>query len=130
MPASILIADSSSSMRALIARAISVAGLPVSHCLQACDAGQVLRLIESRSIDFLLLDTHLGGIDQGKLLEALDPRSEAVAVPFMVTSSDASSARIQRLLEAGARDYLLKPFSIPTLCARLDTALQTVHGNH
>jgi DNA-binding response OmpR family regulator len=130
MPASILIADSSSSMRALIERAISVAGLPVSRCLQARDAGQALRLIESRSIDFLLLDTHLGGIDQKKLLEALDPRGEATAVPFMVTSSDASSARIQRLLEAGARDYLLKPFSIPTLCARLDTALRTVHANH
>ena len=92
MPASILIADSSSSMRALIARAISVAGLPVSRCLQACDAGQALRLIESRSIDFLLLDTHLRGIDKKKLLELLDPRSEASAVPFMVTSSDACTA--------------------------------------
>jgi len=129
MPASILIADSSPAMRAVIQRAIQIAGLPVSGCYQAGRAEDVLRLFESQQIDFLILDTHLAGTEGEELIQALRARREH-AVPFLVTSVDASSARIERLLELGACDYLLKPFSAPTLCARLEQALNTLHANN
>jgi DNA-binding response OmpR family regulator len=129
MPASILIADSSSAMRAVIQRAIRVAGLPVSGCYQAGRAEDVLRLFESQQIDFLILDTHLAGTETEELIEAMRTRREH-AVPFLVTSADASSVRIERLLELGACDYLLKPFSAPTLCARLEQALKAFHANN
>ncbi|HMJ62605.1 MAG TPA: response regulator [Bryobacteraceae bacterium] len=129
MPASILIADSSPAMRAVIQRAIQIAGLPVSGCYQAGRAEDVLRLFESQQIDFLILDTHLAGAEGEELIQALRARREH-AVPFLVTSVDASSARIERLLELGACDYLLKPFSAPTLCARLEQALNTLHANN
>jgi DNA-binding response OmpR family regulator len=134
MLASILIADSSSAIRSVIERAIRVADLAVSDCYQAADAEDVLRLVGSRRIDFLLLDTHLAGIEEKRLVQAVDAfrgnGGKDAAIPFMVTSVDASSARIERLLECGACDYLLKPFSIPTLCQRLETALRTVHANN
>jgi len=129
MPPSILIADSSPAMRAVIQRAIQIAGLPVSGCYQAGRAEDVLRLFESQQIDFLILDTHLAGTEGEELIHALRGRREH-AVPFLVTSVDASSARIERLLELGACDYLLKPFSAPTLCARLEQALNTLHANN
>lgn len=133
MPASILIADSSPAMRAVIQRAIQIAGLPVSGCYQAGRAEDVLRLFESQQIDFLIvdthLDTHLAGREGEELIQALRARREH-AVPFLVTSADASSARIERLLELGACDYLLKPFSAPTLCARLEQALKALHANN
>jgi DNA-binding response OmpR family regulator len=128
MPARLLIADSSLAMRAVIARAIRIASLAVSDCYQAADAREVLRLIRTHQIDFLLLDTHLVRMEEEKLLPALG--APDTAIPFMVTSVDASSTRIERLLEAGARDYLLKPFSMPTLCARLETALGNLHANN
>jgi DNA-binding response OmpR family regulator len=115
-------------MRAVIARAIRIASLAVSDCYQAADAREVLRLIRTHQIDFLLLDTHLVRMEEEKLLPALG--APDTAIPFMVTSVDASSTRIERLLEAGARDYLLKPFSMPTLCARLETALGNLHANN
>jgi two-component system chemotaxis response regulator CheY len=130
MPVSILIADSSSAMRAVIERAIDLAGLPVSDCHQAADAQEVLRLIESRPIDFVLLDTHLNGMEEQKLVATLSTAREGAAIPFLATSADASSPRIERLLGAGACDYLLKPFSISTFCARLETALRTVHAKN
>jgi len=130
MPASILIADSSPAMRAVIQRAIRIAGLPVSGCYQAGRAEDVLRLFESEQIDFLILDTHLAGTEGEELIEELRARRREHAVPFLVTSVDASSARIERLLELGACDYLLKPFSAPTLCARLEQALNTLHANN
>lgn len=115
-------------MRAVIARAIRIAGLAVSDCYQAADAAEVLGLIRTHQIDFLLLDTHLARIEEEKLLPALG--APGGAIPFMATSVDASSTRIERLLEWGARDYLLKPFSMPTLCARLETALGSLHAHN
>ncbi len=129
MPTRLLIADGSSAMRAVIERAIGIAGLPVSACHQASDAQQLLRLVRKREIDFLLVDTHLAGMNEETWVEAIDATREA-AIPFLVTSPDASFTRIERALQSGACDYLLKPFSIPTLCARLEMALRTAHANN
>lgn len=129
MPASILIADSSSAMRAVIERAIGIAALPVSDCRQASDAQQLLRLVRARKVDFLVVDTHLTDMDENTWAEAISATRNA-AIPFLVTSPDASFARIERVLQSGACDYLLKPFSIPTLCTRLEIALRTAHANN
>jgi DNA-binding response OmpR family regulator len=127
MPASILIADSSSAMRAVIERAIQIASLPVASCYQAARGADVLDLLAAHQIDFLLLDIDLVDMPGEALIQTL---RESSALPFMVTSADASSARIERLLELGASDYLLKPFSVPTLCARLGQALEAIHVNN
>ena len=129
MPASLLIADSSSAMRAVIERAIGIAGLPVSVCHKASDAQQLLHLVRSREIDFLLLDTHLTGLNEETWAEAISATREG-AIPFLVTSPDASFIRIERVLQSGACDYLLKPFAIPTLCVRLEMMLRTTHANN
>lgn len=129
MPASLLIADSSSAMRAVIERTIGIANLPVSACHQASDAQQLLHLVRSREIDFLLVDTHLAGMNDETWVETISATREA-AIPFLVTSPDASFIRVERALQSGACDCLLKPFSIPTLCARLETALRTVHAKN
>lgn len=127
MPASVLIADRSSAMRAVIQRAIQVAGLPVSGCQQAARAGDVLRLLASDQFDFLMLDIDLADMPGEELIQAVREHS---VIPFMVTSADASPARIERLLELGACDYLLKPFSAPTLCARLEQAFRELHASN
>jgi DNA-binding response OmpR family regulator len=127
MPASILIADNSSAMRAVIERAIHIASLPVISCYHAARGADVLDLLAAHPIDFLLLDIDLVDMPGETLIQTL---AEHSALPFMVTSADASSARIERLLELGASDYLLKPFSVPTLCARLGQALEAIHANN
>lgn len=120
MPASILIADPSSAVRTVVERAIRLANLPVSACHLAAGSADVRRLCASQRIDFALLDTQIGGIE-----------AAGQAVPFMVVSADASSASMERWLALGASAYVLKPFSIPTLVARLKEALAFlhVHGN-
>jgi len=116
-------------MRAVIERAVGIAGLPVSAWHQASDAQQLLRLVRSREIDVLLLDTHLAGMNEQMWVETIGAIRKA-AIRFLVTSSDASFIRIERALQSGACDYLLKPFSIPTLCARLETALRTAYAKN
>jgi DNA-binding response OmpR family regulator len=63
-----------------------------------------------------------------ELIQAM--RELSATIPFMVTSAEASSARMERLLELGACDYLLKPFSAPMLCARLEQAFGALHANN
>ncbi len=127
MPTSILIADNSSAMRAVIERAIHIADLPVTSCYQAALGADVLHLLAAHPIDFLLLDIDLADMPGEALIRTVREHS---ALPFLVTSADASPARIERLLELGASDYLLKPFSVPTLCARLGQALEALHANN
>jgi DNA-binding response OmpR family regulator len=128
MPASILIADSSSAMRAVIQRAIRIANLPVSNCYPAAHGADVLRLLQSQQIDFLLLDIDLADMPGEELIQAM--RELSATIPFMVTSAEASSARMERLLELGACDYLLKPFSAAMLCARLEQAFGALHASN
>jgi DNA-binding response OmpR family regulator len=125
MPARLLIADDSPVMQSVMERAIRIADLPVSTFHRAGDGEAVLRTFAEHPIDFLLLDVHLPGIDGENLIVTLKERWPARQLPFMVASADASAARIERMLELGACDYLLKPFSISALCSRLGNALST-----
>jgi two-component system chemotaxis response regulator CheY len=117
-------------MRALVQRAIQIANLPVSNCYPAAHGADVLRLLQSQPIDFLLLDIDLADMPGEEVIQAVRAHKQRAAIPFMATSADASSARIERLLELGACDYLLKPFSAPTLCARLEEAFGALHASN
>ena len=65
--------------------------------------------------DLVLLDLNLPDMTGLEVLRALraDPRTENV--PIVVTSADASPSQVDRLLQAGAADYLTKPIDIHAL---------------
>jgi CheY-like chemotaxis protein len=117
-------------MRAVIERAIRLSDLPVSACYQAAHGKEALAVLERYPIDFMLLDVHMPEMGAEELILHLRSQPGARPIPFLVTSADATSARIERLLDLGACDYLTKPFPISNLCARLRQALNTTHDNN
>jgi len=74
-------------------------------------------LISNQKFDLLVLDVMLPGRDGLEILTALRRRGLSVPVLFL-TSKDAVEDRVKGL-EAGADDYLVKPFAFSELVARI-----------
>jgi two-component system, OmpR family, response regulator len=102
---------------------VRAAGHAVDWVRQVGAADAALRSV---SYDALLLDLHLPdgrGLD---LLKKLRRRGDALAV-VILTARDQVSDRIEGL-KAGADDYLVKPFDLDELNARLQAVARRYHG--
>ena len=82
----------------------------------ASDGAQGLYLAESNSYDLVILDLTLPKLDGQSLLVRY--REFGHATPVLVLSADDAKESIIRLLNAGADDYLGKPFDLGELLAR------------
>jgi two-component system OmpR family response regulator len=86
-----------------------------------------LTALQTHQYDLVLLDLGLPGTDGMQVLKAI--RANANAVPLLIiTARDGLEDRLQGLDE-GADDYLLKPFEIAELLARMRAVLRRRNGN-
>ena len=79
--------------------------------------------VEKKRYDLILLDVMLPGIDGFELMEFLAPLEIPV---IFITARSALKDRI-RGLKLGADDYIVKPFEIAELLARVETVLRRYH---
>jgi CheY-like chemotaxis protein len=68
----------------------------------------------------ILLDLNLPDIHGSEVLRRLQSEPATATVPVVVLSADATPSQIERLLTAGARNYLTKPFDIDPFLAVVD----------
>ena len=92
--------------------------------LQTATAGQLgLEIATREHPDLILLDVHLPDFDGATVLHRLQAQEQTRAIPVVVVSADATQAQQERLLTAGARAYLTKPFDVRQVLALLDEML-------
>jgi DNA-binding response OmpR family regulator len=68
----------------------------------------------------IFLDLNLPDIHGSEVLRRLQENAATALVPVVVLSADATPSQIERLLTAGARNYLTKPFDIDPFLAVVD----------
>ena len=90
------------------------------------DGRSALHALTHERFDLAILDLGLPDMDGLDVLRRLRERQQAVPV-LVLTARDATSDRIQRL-DAGADDYLIKPFEVGELTARLRALLRRSFG--
>jgi DNA-binding response OmpR family regulator len=90
------------------------------ECVCACDGKQGADLIEKENFDLILLDIMLPEIDGYELLEYIKPLGTPV---IFITAMGSVNDRIKGL-KLGADDYLVKPFQIGELLARVEAVLR------
>jgi CheY-like chemotaxis protein len=71
----------------------------------------------------VLLDLNLPDMHGSEVLTRLQSESQTADIPVVVLSADATPSQIERLLTAGARNYLTKPFDIDPFLAVVDEAV-------
>jgi two-component system OmpR family response regulator len=110
----LLVVEDEPKLGALIVRALRADG----HAVDLCDTGEdALWRAGSRVYEGIVLDIGLPGIDGFETCRRL--RADGVWSPvLMLTARDAVPDRVEGL-DVGADDYLVKPFSLAELAARL-----------
>ena len=117
----VLIVEDEEALSLLLRYNLESEGYTVETCMRGDDAE--VRLRESTP-DLLLLDWMLPGISGIELCRRLRNRDESRQLPIlMLTARGEESERI-RGLSTGADDYVVKPFSIPELMARVRAILR------
>lgn len=117
----ILIVDDNESNRDLLGRRL----LHEGHQVTAVDSGEAaLAAVENDSFDLVLLDLLMPGMNGIEVLERLkaDPRYRDT--PVIMISGLTETDAVIRCIEAGAEDYLPKPFNPVLLRARISSGLE------
>jgi diguanylate cyclase (GGDEF)-like protein len=116
--ATILVIDDSETHRAEIRATIEASGL-FDRVLEAGDGLRGLKLLLAESVDVVLCDLEMPGLEGDKLLLARGAHPNASSVPFVFLTASQDMGRRARLLEDGACDAIAKPFHPVDLIARL-----------
>jgi class 3 adenylate cyclase/CheY-like chemotaxis protein len=121
IPSRILVVDDNASNRDLLSRRLQRQGHTV---LEAEDGARALALVEKEALDLVLLDLMMPGISGYDVLARLkrDPRHRDIPIIMISALSELDS--IVRCIEAGADDYLAKPFDPTLLRARVGASLE------
>ena len=90
---------------------------------EAADGIEALNFAKANPPDVVLLDWHLPELDGLETCKTLRAKS---SVPIIMMSANRSHSR-QVALDAGANDFLTKPFSFTDLLNRIESALQAGH---
>src|ERR1700755_3002287 len=116
----VLIADDDTVVRDVVRRYLERDGLDVSI---AHDGTEALRLLGSQRIDVAVLDVMMPGPDGLTLCRSLRERGGFTVPVILLTALGEEADRIAGL-EAGAVDYLTKPFSPRELALRVRSVLR------
>ena len=117
--AAILVVDDDAPIRRMLDRTLTAEGYAVET---AADGGQALAAVERSTPDLLVLDVAMPGVDGLAVSRRL--RAKGLAVPvLLLTARDSVSDRVAGL-DAGADDYLVKPFATEELLARVRALLR------
>ena len=121
MPSTILVVEDEPAIQELIAVNLSFAGHKV---LRASDVSQADTLIQAELPDLILLDWMLPGSSGLGLARKLRSQDRTRAIPIiMLTAKGAEQDKVDGL-EAGADDYITKPFSPKEMLARIKAVLR------
>jgi two-component system, OmpR family, response regulator TctD len=119
----ILLVEDDADMSRALARALEKRGFAVTACF---DGGTALRHIKDGGADLVILDLNIPVLDGLHLLQRV--RSQNIDTPVIVLTARGSVGDRVVGLNAGADDYLAKPFDLDELEARLRALLRRKAG--
>jgi two-component system, OmpR family, KDP operon response regulator KdpE len=125
-PLRVLVIDDEPPIRKLLRVGLSAHGY---HIIEASNGKMALELLSEQSPDLVILDLGLPDMQGHELLRTMRGRNDSVPI-VVLSSRDDETGKVQAL-DAGADDYVTKPFGMDELLARMRAALRhqlQIHG--
>ncbi len=82
------------------------------RCVRMSSGQRVLELLEAEPIRLVILDLLMPRMDGWQVLEAMKAQKLTQRIPVLIVSAVPSETSKKKALDLGARDYILKPFSV------------------
>ena len=120
----VLVVEDERDLNRILTKTLSAEGYSVDAC---CDGLEALDYLSGAQYDVIVLDVMMPRMDGMELLARLRGSGDETPVIFL-TAKDAVADRV-RGLDAGAEDYLVKPFSFDELLARIRVVTRKHSGS-
>ncbi|MCX7035457.1 MAG: chemotaxis response regulator CheY [Proteobacteria bacterium] len=116
-----LVVDDFSTMRRIIKNFLNDLGY--NHVQEADDGMTALPILKSGTIDFLITDWNMPGMQGLDLLKAVRADAKISKMPVLLLTAEAKREQIIEAAQAGVNGYVIKPFTAQTLKDKLDKIL-------
>ncbi len=116
-----LVVDDFSTMRRIIKNFLNDLGY--NHVQEADDGMTALPILKSGTIDFLITDWNMPGMQGLDLLKAVRADPKISKMPVLLLTAEAKREQIIEAAQAGVNGYVIKPFTAQTLKDKLDKIL-------
>ena len=116
----VLVAEDDEDIRSLVAFRLERAGYRV---IAAADGRRAYEVAVAQLPDLAVLDVMMPRLDGYELMRRLRADERTSRLPIILLTARAQESDVQRGLEAGADDYIRKPFSPQELMARVQAIL-------
>lgn len=123
MQSHVLIIEDEAAQREILGYNLEAAGHRVSH---AVDGEEGLLLVAEDAPDVIVLDWMMPNLSGIEVCRQLKLRTETRSIPVIMLSARAEEVDKVRGLDIGADDYVIKPYSIAELMARVQAQLRRV----
>ena len=127
MAYNILIVDDSTTIRAVIAKTLRIAEIPLGELSEAANGQEALEVLKNKWVDLIFLDINMPVMSGVEMIEHLEADGLLSTVPVIVVSTEGSSTRIEELSSKGVRAYMKKPFTPEALKQVVEEILEANH---
>ena len=121
----VLIVEDEPSQREVLAYNLKAEGFEV---ITADNGDEALLLVEEQEPDLILLDWMMPNLSGIEVCRRLKSRRETRSIPILMLSARSEDVDKVRGLETGADDYLVKPYSVVELIARVRSHLRRIRA--
>ncbi|HOE66790.1 MAG TPA: response regulator [Candidatus Hydrogenedentes bacterium] len=111
MGLNILIVDDSDTVRAVIAKTLTMCGLPINEVYQAPNGKVALEILAEKWVDLVFSDINMPVMGGVEMIEKMHENDLLTSIPVIVVSTEGSATRMEQLKSKGIRAYLRKPFT-------------------
>jgi len=110
MAFNVLIVDDSSTMRAVVRKAIKVSGFDVGEYREAADGQEALETLRGHWVDVVLTDINMPRLSGLELVAKMKEDELLNSIPVIMVSTEGSETKVQESIRLGASGYIKKPF--------------------